>query len=110
MVNKERKIISVEKESADLDTTLKGALERIQYLIKKYGEDAVLENTCDMYDDSGSKYLKVFANEPETDEQMKDRIELEARYEQVREKRDEAEFERLKKKFSSKKRMFDSKK
>ncbi len=110
MVNKERKIISVEKESADLDTTLKNALERIQYLIKTYGEDAVLENTSDMYDDSGTTYLKVFAKEPETDEQMKKRIELETQYELAREKRDEAEFERLQKKYDSKKRMFDPKK
>lgn len=110
MVNKKRKIISVEKESADLDTTLKNALARIQDLIKKYGEDAVLENISDMYDDSGTTSLKVFAKEPETDEQMKKRIELEVQFEQSKEKRDEEEFQRLKNKFESKKRMFSPKK
>lgn len=79
-VNRNRKMISTEKESAELDTSLASALKRIQYLIEKYGPDAELKNECG-------------------DAQMNNRIMYEEKYEIAREESDRVQYERLQKKF-----------
>ena len=73
-VNRERKMIRVHTGS-DVDirwSTLKDALEKIQYLISEYGEDAVIDTYQERYGDT--EYLGVYFHRAETDEEMKHRI------------------------------------
>lgn len=98
-IDRNRKMISTEKESADLDTSLASALNRIQYLIEKYGPDATLQNECDMYDESEYRSLRVYVKEPESDAQMKSRIIYEEKYAIACEANDRLQYERLQKKF-----------
>ena len=98
-VNRNRKMISTEKESAELDMSLASALKRIEYLIEKYGPDAELKNECDMYDEGEHRTLRVYIMEPESNAQMNNRIMYEEKYEIAREASDRVQYERLQKKF-----------
>ena len=100
MVNRERKMISVEQTSADLDgLTLSKAIQALKELVCLYGAEATLEEVTDMYSESDRTDMKVFVMKPETDEQMAHRIRMEEKYEAAQESRDREDFERLQKKF-----------
>lgn len=105
MVDRKRKTVKYAAESLDIDYCKLGqALERIQYLIDKYGKDAYIDTQRDPYLDpySDREYLYVYAEREETDGEMADRIENEKRWEKLRNEAELKEFERLKAKFDSK--------
>ena len=101
-VNRERKVISAYTGSdVDLDyDTLKRAAEHIQYLIGLYGEEAVIKKRQEDYSDY--EYLGVYANRPETDQEMTQRIQREEQWEARRAKQDAEDYARLKAKFEGK--------
>ena len=99
MVDRTRKTIRA-YTGVDVDIkygTLKEALTEIQNLIETYGEEATIDVYCPPYSDS--EYLGVYAKREETDKEMAERIKNEEQSEKWRAKRDEEEYERLKKKF-----------
>lgn len=99
-VNRERMMVRKLVESADwVDSSLGYIRAKIDQAIEAYGETATLDWHQFMYDES--RYLYIFADRPETDEQMAKRIEQEELLEQRRLARDRAEFERLSKQFGS---------
>ena len=101
MVDRKRKTIKYAAESLDIDYSKLGqALERIQYLIDKYGKDAYIDSHSEAYSDR--EYLYVCAEREETDDEMAVRIENEKRWEKLRNEAELKEFERLKAKFDSK--------
>jgi len=89
-------------ETLDLDcSTLSDALETIQSLIDRYGPDAIMiYDYEELY--SENKYLALYVEVPETDQEMARRIKEEERWESEKTARDRAEFERLKAKFGDK--------
>jgi hypothetical protein len=100
MVNRNRLNVPKRMERFYLDcSTLSSGLETIQYLIDKYGPDAMI---CEHEDYSDSKYFAVSVNVPETDMEMTRRIAEEERWEADKTARDRKEFERLKAKFGDK--------
>jgi siroheme synthase (precorrin-2 oxidase/ferrochelatase) len=102
-VNRERILRSREKETVYLDScTLGEAVEQLKKLVQTYGEKATLDSTCEQYSDSDKEYLRVFVDEPETDDEMNARIAQEERYAAMAENRDRREFERLQAKFGAK--------
>lgn len=101
MVDRKRKTVKYAAESLDIDySKLGNALERIQYLIDKYGKDAYIDIISEAYSDR--EYLYVYAEREETDGEMAARIEDEKRWEKLRNEAELKEFERLKAKFDSK--------
>ncbi len=101
MVDRKRKTVKYAAESLDIDYSKLGqALERIQYLVDKYGKDAYIDTQSDPYSDR--EYLYVYSEREETDGEMAARIENEKRWEKIREEAELKEFERLKAKFNSK--------
>lgn len=101
MVDRTRKMVRMPAEELDIKySTLGSALQTIQRLIEKYGKKADIDTHSYPYDDR--EYLYVYAERPETDEEMHRRILQEEQREKSREEQDRREFERLKKKFESK--------
>lgn len=101
MVDRKRKTVKYAAESLDIDySKLGNALERIQYLVDKYGKDAYIDSHSEAYSDR--EYLYVYAEREETDGEMAARIENEERWEKLRNEAELKEFERLKAKFNSK--------
>ena len=99
MVDRTRKTIRA-YTGVDVDIrygTLKDALTEIQNLIAKYGEEATIDTYTPPYSDS--EYLGVYIMREETNDEMVFRIASEVQSEKWRAKRDEEEYERLKKKF-----------
>lgn len=100
MVDRSRKIVLKPAESLDIKyQTLGSALKEIAHLIEKYGENASIDTYSYPYNDT--EYLYVYAERPETDKEMHERILQEEHMEKRREEQDRREFERLKKKFES---------
>ena len=98
MVNRNRKTVSTPIESADWTYCSLGSIKKsLDDAIAKYGESATLDWHSYAYDEN--KYLYIFAELPESDEAMERRIALEEQYEIARERRELAEYERLKKQF-----------
>lgn len=101
MVDCKRQIISERGESLDVSyNTLGDALERIQYLIDRYGKDAYIDTYEEPYSDR--EYLCVTVNRPETDDEMNHRIKREEVYEKIREEAELKEFKRLQAKYEGK--------
>lgn len=101
MVDRTRKTVLKPAESLDIQCgTLGSALTEIKRLIEKYGENASIDTHQYAYSDT--EYLYVFAERPETDSEMLQRIVQEEQWENRKEEQDRKEFERLKKKFESK--------
>lgn len=89
-----------EKAVFDVDgDTLQKVLEKVTRLITEYGPEATIDKESHQYDDG--YYLAVFVKEPETDEEFKARVALEARYTQRASQHEAAEYLRLKAKFES---------
>lgn len=101
MVDRTRKMVRYPAEEVDIKySTLGSALQTIQRLIEKYGENADIDMHSYAYSDT--EYFYVFTDRPETDEEMQTRIRQEEIWAKNREEQDIKEFERLKKKFKSK--------
>ena len=101
MVDRKRKTVKYAAESLDIDfSNLGNALERIQYMIDKYGKDAYIDTYYGGFSDKEDLY--VYAEREETDGEMAVRIENEKRWEKLRNEAELKEFERLKSKFDSK--------
>jgi len=100
-VNRERKTISAYTGSGvDLEyDTLKAAAERIQELIRLYGEDAQIIKRGADYSDR--VYLAVYQNRLETDKEMVCRIQEEEDWEALQTRREAEDYARLKAKFGS---------
>jgi hypothetical protein len=102
-VNYERKMVSRKQTYANFEgNTLVYVLNQVKMLIKEYGGDALIEGVCDHYSDSDRETLYVFKDEPETNEEMAQRIAQEEKYAKIAEERDAAEFKRLQEKFGAK--------
>lgn len=100
-VNRERKMVNKEQENADFEGyTLKQVLERVQYLIETYGEDATIDEYVYPYSD-GPGYSYVWKKVPETDDQMNARIAEEERYTAQHAEYERKQYEMLKAKFGS---------
>ena len=98
MSNYQKKLVTVELATLYLDGyTLKSALEQIQEYIRNYGEDATISEENYGYEDG--KYLAIFEQKLETDEQFNARIQTEEYFKKQREDRERMEFERLKAKY-----------
>jgi hypothetical protein len=94
-VNRNRKMINTEQVGAYFDgLSLKQVKERVDELIADFGEDASVEWHSYAYDDN--RYLYVFKEIPETDEQMAARIAKEESWDASRQEYERKEFERLK--------------
>lgn len=101
-VNHNRKMLNTEQEGAYFDgLSLKQLKVRVDELIAAYGEDASVEWHTFAYDDD--RYLYVFKEIPETDEQMEKRIALEEQWHTASQNRDRIEFNRLQKIYGEKK-------
>ena len=99
MINRNRIKVSTEVGSLDVNyTSLKGVLNQVQRLIEEYGEDAIIQERTTFYNDS--KYLAVFADSLESDDDYNRRIALEEAHEIRIETQEKIEYERLKKKFT----------
>ena len=97
-VNRERKMIKVEYTSIDFQyDTLNQAIERLLKYREDVGGDAQFDIRQHKYSDN--TYLALMTTRPETDAEMTKRITQEEHYENLREKREREEFERLAKKF-----------
>lgn len=100
MVDRTRKLVPRRKSSLDFEyDSLETALRKITQAIEDYGKDATIKPYNEPYDTSNKQYLGIYAMDPETDEELKRRIDNEERHEKAREKHEKAEFERLRKKF-----------
>ena len=98
MVDRNRKKIEKLQETVDFEYyTLADARTEIDKLIENYGEDATIQEYRPAYSDS--RYLAVYCTVDETDLEMNNRITREEIWEKDRNKRDQEEYERLKKKF-----------
>ena len=97
-VDRARKMIEVEYTSINFKyNTLDEAIERLQKYREEVGGDARFDTR--QYDYSDGTYLALMTKRPETDAEMTKRITQEEHYENLREKREREEFERLAKKF-----------
>ena len=100
-VNYERKMVHKRQTYLELEgLTLEEALGKVSLMIREYGGDALIERVCDPYSDSETLY--IYTDEPETDEEMANRIAGEEKYAKILEDRDAAEFKRLQAKFGAK--------
>ena len=73
MVDRTRKIINKPATWVNIEyLTLEAAVTELQGLIKSYGHDAVIQIYTPL--ESGNKYLQVYANLPESDDEMNLRI------------------------------------
>jgi cell fate regulator YaaT (PSP1 superfamily) len=103
-VNYERKMVPNEKTSVDFEyDTLEQVLKTVEKLIQQYGKDAKIISRTEPYSNSDRKYMCIYTDEPETDEEMAKRIAYEEKYAKIAEERDAAEFKRLQEKFGAKK-------
>jgi hypothetical protein len=101
-VNRERKLVSVEQDTIDIDgRTLKQMAEHVAYLIANYGEAATVSKEQYRYDDG--YYFAVLKDVPETDEQMNTRIAQEEIWEKQYQSDMKAQYERLAKIYGEKK-------
>jgi hypothetical protein len=104
-----RKIISATVEEVspyDFDTSLANVKERIDEWIKKYGADARLDwdaNFYYPYEQNPSPRYTLKIQRPENDEELEKRTAQEKKWQDEREARDRAEYDRLKKQFGDKK-------
>lgn len=99
MVNRERKLVGKEITSLYVDgITAKNVIAELQGYIDKYGDSVSLHKATEAYSDH--EYIAVCVQALEDDKQYAKRIEQEEYYENLREQRDRAEFERLQKKFN----------
>lgn len=90
----ERKNVREEVDSLFLDhITLIDLKIQIDEMIKQYGENAIVDDRQNEYDDD--YYYAVFIERPETDEEYENRIKY---YKQIQENR-KALYESLKKEF-----------
>lgn len=97
-VNRNRKMIEVEYTSINFEyNTLDEAIERLQKYREELGGNATFY-TC-QYDYSDNTNLALMIKRLETDAEMAKRIAQEEHYENLREKQECEEFERLAKKF-----------
>lgn len=103
----ERKIINEQVDDVsmwEMEGTLATVLERIQELIKKHGPEARLDyngNFYYPYENSPSPRYELYVKREETDKEFMDRRSEERRYQEERDAREKAEFERLAKKYGS---------
>lgn len=97
-VNRERMMVWSEYEVVNLEyDTLDEAIERFQRYRDVVGGSARFEQRQEAYSDDS--YLALVVSKPETDAQMRARIDREEFYATQQEERDRREFERLSKKF-----------
>lgn len=97
-VNRNRKMIEVEYTSINFEyNTLDEAIERLQKYREELGGNATFDTR--QYDYSENTYLALMTKRLETDAEMAKRIAHEEHYENLREKHEYEEFERLAKKF-----------
>ena len=105
----ERKIISAMEDTVsmwEMEGTLADVKQRIQALIDKHGPDAKLDYNAHFYydyDNEPSPRFELYVKREENDKEFMDRRSQEQHWEQEREARDKAEFERLSKKFGESK-------
>ena len=98
MVDRTRKTVTKSVGTIDVYyTKLSSVLAEVQSHIEQYGPDAQVQLVQQSYSDSYN--VEVFTDFPETDAEMRLRIEHEERCETRQAERDAAEFERLKSKF-----------
>ena len=98
MVNRERKLVTKHVDDFSFEYSTIGSLKKtLTRACKEYGNDATIESYYMHYDEN--KYFGIYAKVPETDEEMKTRIDNEEKYEQLADARDYEEFNRLQKKF-----------
>jgi CTP:phosphocholine cytidylyltransferase-like protein len=99
-VNRERQMKTVRAEAVDIvGITLQTALEEIQYHLKKYGKDSMIEKYNSPYNDYENLY--VFHKRPETDEEMRTRISDEEHALARNIEHERATYEALKAKYGS---------
>jgi len=102
--------LSKEYEIDFLGGSLKNAIKKLNDLLEECGEDATIEFSCSCYDYYIESDCCIYYEREETDEERKERFELEESIvqneknrrknkRQDREKRDKKEYARLKKKF-----------
>lgn len=84
-------------EYIDLDGGLGEAIQLLQTLANKYGDDAELN----IEEDYGSVKVFLYGTRLETDGELESRLKSEARAKENREARDRMDYERLKKMFQS---------
>lgn len=102
-VNRERKMVSRQKDYIDLDYLSLGAVKNsVDSLFTKYGKDAKVVGQSDPYSDSDRVTYYVYVEEPETDKEMNKRIEQEEKWLADREERERRDYEALKAKFEGK--------
>ncbi len=93
-----------------LDGSLKNAVKLLNDLLEECGEDATIEFSCTCYDDYKESDCCIYYEREETDEECKERLELDESFKQNekdrqkkqrqdRETRDKRDYVRLKKKF-----------
>jgi hypothetical protein len=78
-------------------STLDDVLRRVQQLIRNHGGNATVNFTCHPYSDG--EYVGVFAEFPESDEEMATRLAQEQHYQMLQEQNDLEEYHRLRAKF-----------
>lgn len=97
-VNPARKMVNTEQETVYVDGhSLKQVAAMISKYIETYGEDATLDYCQYQYEDG--KYLALFSQVPESDEQLAARIAQEAVWAEREAANKRATYERLKKEF-----------
>lgn len=101
MTKQEKRYVETELEDIkyELEGSLQKARELIDRLISKYGKEARIDIGIEYDYGSESVYTKVYGKRLETDEEFDARVLHEMRARQAQEARDQAEYDRLLKKY-----------